>query len=139
MRKPEQRLWDTMLRRAPPRGIWLRRVENLVGVGDPDVEVLAQGGVASWVELKAPNAPVRASTPVLGEKEGLRPEQVSWHLKASSLGGRSYVLVRTVGRDGLWLLRGAAAAGLNSATAAELNELAVATDWPLIFQELMHP
>ena len=40
MRKAEQRLWDTF-KRNRPAGWWLRRVENYIAAGDPDVPVLA--------------------------------------------------------------------------------------------------
>jgi hypothetical protein len=129
MRKAEQRLWDTMRRRAP-RELWLQRIENLVGEGVPDVYA-----AGPWIELKAPHRPVRASTPLLGKKEGLRPAQIAWHAKASSVGVRSFILIRDdSGR--LYLLPGALAEDVNGWTAAECDRESVANHWEGVWDVL---
>lgn len=129
MRKAEQRLWDTMRHRAP-RGLWLQRVENLVAEGMPDVYV-----AGPWVELKAPHRPVRATTPLLGAKEGLRASQVAWHTKAAAVGIRSFILIRDdSGR--LYLIPGAAATEVNGWTAAECDRESVANHWDGIWEVL---
>ena len=59
--------------------------------------VVISGGVSNgrqtWVELKAPKAPKRETTRVLGS-EGCRTSQISWHLKAASMNVPSYILIR---------------------------------------------
>lgn len=133
MRLPEQRLWDTMRNNKPP-GIVLERVENVVGVGTPDVYVQAMNR-ATWVELKAPNAPKRESTRVMGD-EGLRQEQKNWHIRASRLGLPTYVLIRERRAKRLWLLEGWHADDMNEYTAMRLTMAAAATTWPEIFEVL---
>lgn len=98
MRKPEQRLWDR-LRRARPPGLYLERIENMVGEGRPDVDALWHGYFTP-VELKAqPRLPVRADTRVFGD-DGLSVEQCNWHLNWARHGGRSLIIAQA----GSWLL-----------------------------------
>lgn len=135
MRMKEQRLWDTMRRKKPCGFGKLERVENGVGSGMPDVYcVPAHGTDECWVELKAPIAPKRRQTRVLGG-EGLNPAQVNWHLEHAGLGARSFILIRdNLGR--LWLIDGNMAHEANEMDAAALNENAIARDWPTIFKAL---
>lgn len=133
MRLPEQRLWDTM-RANKPRGFVLRRVENVVGAGMPDVYVMAPA-VSTWVELKAPNDRKRATTRVLGD-EGLRQEQKNWHILNSRLALPTWILIRVRRAGQLWLVHGAHADNVNDFTAAELDEVADAKTWPEIFEAL---
>lgn len=95
-RLPEQRLWDRI--RAKNRGrVRMERIENLVGVGRPDVDTLVNGSFLP-VELKAiKDWPARATTKVLGRK-GLRLDQRNWHLDWRRWGGKSLVVVG-VGRE----------------------------------------
>jgi hypothetical protein len=91
MRQQEQKLWDTMKRQAPT-DMWLQRVENGLGPGMPDVLAKSLSGCDCWVELKAPQRPVRDTTPVLGKD--LRIDQINWHIKAASMGTKSWLLIR---------------------------------------------
>jgi hypothetical protein len=107
--KREQRLW-VVLRGSPDmRGVLLERIENAVGSGTPDVHALATinfdasaparriQALHTWVELKAAAGyPARATTPVLGE-DGLNLEQRNWHLRYTSRGGRSLIVVGVKG------------------------------------------
>lgn len=131
MRKQEQRLWDNMRRHAP-KGVWMQRVENLVGEGMPDVWVAP----AAWVELKAPHLPKRSTTPLLGKDEGLRPAQINWHLKAAKSGVTSYVLIRD-DQQNLYLLAGAHAAAMNSWPAEFVAEMSLARTWNGIWGVLL--
>lgn len=93
MRRPEQRLYDTMRRNAPPDALILR-VENLVTPGTPDLHVKFQSAPTPvWIELKTTNRPKRSSTPLLKRSDFTR-EQVPWHLQWHKYGGESFVLVR---------------------------------------------
>lgn len=129
MRKPEQLVWDAMRCNCPDR-VWLQRVENIVGVGMPDVFVQAASGRMSWVELKAVVIPKREETSLVRDK-GLSPEQKNWHRKSSS----SYVLIRDSGRN-LYLFSGRDADEINRWTKIECEDRRVASTWQGIFEEL---
>jgi hypothetical protein len=134
MRKAEQVLWDAMRPKRPPR-VWLQRIENLVGDGIPDVYAVRSGGIASWVELKAPKRPRRASTRLLGA-EGLRTSQINWHVKAASMNLRSYVLVRDDHGE-LSLLEGVGADQMNDWTREQVLEESLADTWKLIYEAIL--
>lgn len=90
-RKPEQRLWDR-LRKAASGRVHTERIENIVGVGRPDVDTLVAGSFVP-VELKQVDGwPVRSSTKVLG-RYGLSKEQKNWHLNWRNWGGTSLIVV----------------------------------------------
>ena len=90
-RKPEQRLWDR-LRKAAAGSVHTERIENLVGVGRPDVDTLVAGSFVP-VELKQVDGwPARSSTKVLG-RDGLSKEQKNWHLNWRNWGGTSLIVV----------------------------------------------
>lgn len=138
-RLPEQRLWDTMRRNKPPQA-WLQRMENAVGSGMGDVYAvgLCDRGedCSAWVELKAPRRPRRASTPLMGDKQGLRkPSQVNWHMKAAAQRMRTYVLIRDNHKE-LFLIAGWHADTVNQMSVQELRDISLASNWPDIFEEL---
>ncbi len=90
-RRPEQRLWDR-LRKAALGKIHTERIENVVGVGRPDVDTLVAGSFVP-VELKQIEGwPKRANTRVLGDK-GLSQAQKNWHLIWRRWGGTSLIVV----------------------------------------------
>lgn len=90
-RRPEQRLWDR-LRKAAAGKLHTERIENLVGVGRPDVDTLVEGSFVP-IELKQVAAwPARGSTKVLG-REGLSQVQKNWHLNWKNWGGMSMIVV----------------------------------------------
>lgn len=140
MRKPEQRLWDSM-RAALGKKLLLQRIENLAGVGMPDLVTLGsrptgQGarriGTTTFVELKAQESPpVRESTPVLGAKKGLSTEQRNWHIAWSARGGFGLVLIG-VGAGAtrkIFALRSEHADTINSMTLSELRLYSIANTW----------
>lgn len=130
MRRQEQRLWDTMKRRAPG-GWWLQRFENAVGVGMPDVYVVPGG---AWVELKAPDRPMRADTALLGP-QGLSQPQINWHLKAASYGIPTYILIRD-SENALHLIEGRYAEEVNYWNVQQCDEMSVANHWEGIWEVL---
>jgi hypothetical protein len=68
------------------------RIENVVGVGRPDVDTLVAGSFVP-VELKQVDGwPARSSTRVLGD-EGLSQVQKNWHLDWRNWGGTSLIVV----------------------------------------------
>lgn len=131
-RTKEQRVWDSF-KRGVPSGIWVQRIENVVGEGMPDVYVVSNG-LSSWVELKASRRPVRASTPLLGSR-GLNVQQINWHMKAASVGVRSFILIRDEARD-LYLVSGMHAEEINSFSASQMREHSLASSWDEIFSVL---
>ena len=132
MRLPEQRLWDRFRRNSGR--LWLNRVENLVGVGDPDVETIAVGGIVSKVELKAKETPPkRATTPLLG-RDGLTVQQRNFMLNWVQHGGRGFVLIGIgIGSSAeQHLLSGVHADEVNNWSLAEIRRRAAASEWPAI-------
>lgn len=129
MRLPEQRLYDSFVRNMPSAW-WIQRVENVLVAGMPDLWV-APGEV--WIELKAP-PPKKRSTSLLLGSAGLNREQINWHIKAQSMGVRSYVLVRA--GQGLFLIEGGHALEVNDWSIADGEAYRVAADWKQIEKEI---
>jgi hypothetical protein len=111
MRKPEQRLWDR-LRKAAVGKIYTERIENLVGVGRPDLDTLVAGSFVP-IELKQIAAwPVRVGTRVMGER-GLSQVQKNWHLTWRRWGGNSLVVVGVGFEVFMWLLLACSCLGVH--------------------------
>ena len=119
----EQRLWDR-IRKAANGRIHTERIENVVGVGRPDVDTLCAGSFVP-VELKAIDGwPKRASTRVLGD-EGLSQEQKNWHLTWQRWGGSSLIVV-AVGTE-VYGFGGVMADYVNGYNAAQFRAAALLT------------
>lgn len=118
MRKAEQKLWDTM-RNNKPRGVVLNRVENYVGEGMPDVYLRVRS-LATWVELKAPIAPKRETTRLMGD-QGMRQEQINWHLQSAALNLPTWILIRDTTQRRLWVVEGRFADEVNDMTVETLD------------------
>lgn len=127
MRKTEQRLWDRMRKHAAAaadRRVRLERVENLVGVGMPDVLAIYRGQV-TWCELKSVDAfPARDTTRVLGPK-GASVAQRNWHHDWYLHGGRSIIVVG-VGTSFLVAIPGFLADAVNEMSRQELRDNCIA-------------
>lgn len=134
MRLKEQRLWDTFKRHIPST-VWAQRVENIVADGMPDVYYKAERSQEVWIELKSPTRPKRASTPLMGEKEGARQSQKNWHRTAQQVGIRSGFLIRDSEGE-LFLVPGSYADEINKFTLAEMREASIASDWESIIKLL---
>lgn len=135
MRRTEQKLWDRMRAAIDPQRVHLERIENLVGVGIPDVLALACG-IVTFCELKAIAAPkARATTPLLGAAKGLSPEQRNWHMEWARHGGRSLVVVG-VGPKTLYVIDGKLADFVNGYTVLQMNHLSLATNWSQLQRRL---
>jgi len=120
-RRPEQRLWDR-LRDAAAGRVYTERIENLVGVGRPDVDTLVKGNFIP-IELKCvKDWPVRSSTKVLGDK-GLSQVQKNWHLNWRNWGGISLVVVG-VG-DEVFVFSGATADHINEYNTPQFRSAAM--------------
>lgn len=138
MRKTEQRLWDRMRRKARDRAELaprLERIENMVGVGIPDVLAI-KNGIVTWCELKSlERFPVRATTQVLGAR-GLSVAQRNWHYAWYLHGGRSLIVVG-VGAQHVYAVPGFLADSVNFMSRKELEDFSVAQDWDALFAYLI--
>lgn len=120
-RRPEQRLWDRLRKVAAGR-LHTERIENLVGVGRPDVDTLV-GGSFMPIELKQVAAwPARANTRVLGDK-GLSQVQKNWHLNWRYWGGQSLIVVGVA--DEVFTFSGATADHVNEYNTAQFRAAAM--------------
>lgn len=96
------------------------RIENGVGVGNPDINYCFSG-VEGWIELKSPTEPKRATTRLFGSNHKVSQDQANWCLRQRMAGGRAFVLIAT---DKRWMLiSGMHADRINQLTVSELIEL----------------
>lgn len=101
MRKTEQRLWDRMRKHVPQYGVLLKRIENIVEAGTPDVHGGANN-VNRWCELKAielEDLPTRPSTRMLSSSKGLRLDQENWHIEQRNHRCVTYIIVGVGGHE----------------------------------------
>jgi len=70
------------------------RVENGLGEGMPDVNYCMEGA-EGWIELKAPNLPARATTPLLKSQHQLSQAQVNWFIRQKQARGRAFLYIAT--------------------------------------------
>lgn len=133
----EAGLWQLMRKHMVGHVV---RLENQVGVGQPDVNGCALG-TDWWMELKCIDAfPKRPATVV--KVNHFTPEQRVWIHNRHQAGGRVFVFVR-VGKDDFYLFNGISAAqGVGSTWNAEdwhLNALRHwqgRVDW-LVFNQIV--
>jgi len=92
-------------------------IENVVGVGTPDIAT-----IVGWIETKwRPDFPKRASTPV--SCDHFTPTQRAWHLRHARRGGISYVFWQI--SDEFFLIDGKVAAEeIGEATRERLGQIA---------------
>lgn len=129
MRKPEQRLWDTM-KRHTPACVRLERIENGVGDGTADVHGICDG-VTVWIELKVVRLPKRPDTRFF-KRTALRRSQVTWHANYAAHGGRSFILVRdNVGQ--LYMIPGCDVSGTKDSSRAIVASSYSVSSWRAVF------
>ena len=91
---PEQNLWKWLKKETAPlvseARLHICRVENMVGLGYPDVEGCFERK-NFHLELKAAARPKRTTTPV---KIRFEKQQIPWLKKRWKVGGRCWVLLR---------------------------------------------
>jgi xanthine/CO dehydrogenase XdhC/CoxF family maturation factor len=100
----EKDLWATMRDQVKKHGHF-ERLENMVGVGRPDVNYCVRR-VEGNIELKwAERWPARANVPLA--LPHYTPRQRNWHRVRLSAGGRVYVLLEVMRpRPGYYLFHG---------------------------------
>ncbi len=121
----EVRLWEWLREGLRPvEGLHLRRIENLVGEGDPDVEGCWMGQYFE-LELKGCDRPVRNGLLHFD----VRQSQVLWHRRRWRCGGNVWLYIR-IGRGmsvSRYLVPGSLTAkvkeGLSEEALAELSVL----------------
>lgn len=128
MRLPEQRFWDRTRARLQEE-FRLERIENLAGVGTPDVLATARAtGRTTLIELKAVvELPKRAASKVLG-RAGLSQDQKNWHMDFVRARGTAFILVG-IGPYRQLLIEGRWADHINDWCEYDLVYNAVACDW----------
>ncbi len=97
----------------------LDRIENVVGVGTPDVNFCING-VDGWIEMKSPrHEPLRETSKLLTKhNHPLNQDQKNWFLRQCNAGGRAFILICTNKR---WMLvDGSLADVINDMTVDEL-------------------
>lgn len=120
----EVRLWEWLrdgLRGA--QGLHMRRVENIVSVGDPDVDGVHRG-VYFEIELKGANRAAHAITPLRFEVRG---SQNVWHRRRTRAGGNNWIYVRVGVGSGVarYLVPGHLSERLEGLSERQLADLAV--------------
>lgn len=128
MRKAEQNLWASLKRNAPAH-LWMQRIENVMVPGMPDVYVA--GREQCWIELKAPKAKAHATTPLM-RGDGLNAYQINWMIKAHRSNVRAFILIRDSEMN-LSLIHAALAAEVNMMSREQLDDVSLASNWPMIF------
>lgn len=98
------------------------RIENIVGVGNPDVNCVLIGGPEIWIEIKSPKEPKRKTTVLFNSNHKLSQDQMNWFHRQHRAGGKGFVMVDTDKRR--IMVRGALADSINSLTVDELIGIA---------------
>lgn len=76
-------------------GVLLKRVENIIEGGTPDVHG-GSNNVNRWAELKALEAediPKRPTTRLLSGAKRLNVEQENWHIDMRNVGNETYIII----------------------------------------------
>lgn len=110
---------------SEPGTLHMRRVENLVAEGDPDVEGCYRGGAFN-IELKAAPRPARTTTRVLAPSD-IRPKQVPWAKDRWAAGGQTYFLIQvgSSAQAARYLVPGNSVSKIVGATEEELFGLSI--------------
>ena len=98
----------------------LERIENVVGVGTPDVNYCIEG-MEGWIEIKSPTTPKRKGTPLFGSNHKLSQDQKNWFKRQCNAEGNGFILICMKSR---WLLiDGCWADKVNDLTVMELIDI----------------
>lgn len=100
------------------------RVENVMVDGMPDVSLCLRRddhgtlGHESWIEIKVPTEPKRATTRLLHSQHKFSVDQINWFFRQRTAGGACWALIST---DRRWiLLAGAWVEEINGMTIADM-------------------
>ena len=115
----EAALWDKVRPIMKRAGLDPVRVENLCGVGTPDVNY-----TNGWIELKQQDSWPKRATTVVRLDHDLMLGQRIWITRREEKGGRAYVLLQ-VSREYLMFTGIVASTIIGEATQAELRAAAL--------------
>jgi hypothetical protein len=92
-KRPETVFWEEI--RDNIKNVHFQRIENLIGQGIPDVNCCTQG-CEFWLELKVGD----------GRFPDLSKYQIAWHYRRYIVGGKSFILQKSLRRGRLELFEG---------------------------------
>tara|TARA_R100001460_G_scaffold72623_1_gene113418 strand:- start:29 stop:439 length:411 start_codon:yes stop_codon:yes gene_type:complete len=99
--KPETRFWKRIKNKFTK--ITLTRIEAVTPLGLPDIlavyKITDKQRGQFWIELKV----------TTGNKIGLSPGQISWHMSHNTNGGHSFIMATPLGRGGIVIYSGSCA------------------------------
>ena len=102
--KPETRFWKRIKDKFTK--VTLTRIEAVTPLGVPDVlavfKITDKRKGQFWIELKVTK----------GNKIGLSPGQISWHMSHNTNGGCSFIMATPLGRRDISIFSGARALSL---------------------------
>lgn len=111
--------------------LYLDRIENAAGEGQPDVHSRAKF-CEYWIELKVVKQPKRHTTRLLGN-QGLNPNQINWHLVHAQCSLKSFILIRD-DNNLLYLVKGSHAKEINEYSLQQMACYLVS--WETVFAEI---
>lgn len=91
----ESALWNRIKKNNPdPNYFHFERLENLAGIGIPDVvfKLKVHDSYTIWIELKTAIAPKNINSKIF-KKGYFRPSQIEWHKKWNGLYAKVYILI----------------------------------------------
>ena len=101
-----------------------QRIETLIGLGIPDVNVCVPPGREFWIEIKSPTEPKRPGSAMIGGRcHPLSVDQKNFFLAQRRAGGRAYLWVGSDKRR--LLLPGELADQFNEMTVAQMVDAAL--------------
>lgn len=130
MRKPEQKLYDAMKRNLPAF-TKVRRVENPMDPGTPDVRLIYILKFERWVELKQTKRPKRPTTPLMARTD-FQQEQPAWHIEHNADGLTSFILIRDDMGE-LYVVPGKHIELIYTIPHVDLHRMFSVPDWPTAF------
>lgn len=126
----EKNAYSTFRSKIMQRGDRIDRVENPIVPGMPDVSVCLRSaredgkivGKEFWLEMKAPEEPMRPTTPLFGSAHPVLQSQANWFQSQIQAGGHAFFYIDTDKRR--LLIPGKFCDVINSLTVTELENIA---------------
>ena len=119
-KKPETVFWEEI--RYNIKNVHFQRIENLIGLGIPDVNCCTQG-CEFWLELRVGD----------GRFPDLSKYQIAWHYRRYVVGGKSFILQKSLRRGQLELFEGGQVSDIVNAVPVLVRPLPVSQNISSIF------
>jgi hypothetical protein len=119
-KKPETVFWEEI--KDNIKNVHFQRIENLVGLGIPDVNCCTQG-CEFWLELKVGD----------GRFPDLSKYQIAWHYRRFLVGGKSFILQKSLRRGQLELFEGGQVSDIENAVPVFVCSLPVSANISSVF------